>query len=323
MNKIKSVLFMAGILLALGFVFSCSTGSGGEQSYEYCIMANNTCLIGPFTASTCTGQLSNSCPNGSNPSVGGSSSSRTGIFSSSSVRGSSSSSVGSDNIANYRTVQIGDQVWMAENLNYNVSGSKCYGEGGKVWIDNDNYVTLSNAEIQANCTKYGRLYTWAMAMGIDAKYNEEVWWWGERNVKHQGICPNGWHIPNNADWYKLKNYVMDECLAECEYDQNQCIPGRPCGGCGCSEEKFLKAKMDWKEGSNGLDTYNFSALPGGVAIFEQPLYFYYGDVGFWWSASEHYDYSYHGTVAYLWDVSRIFDEYILKSYLLSVRCVKD
>jgi len=53
-----------------------------------------------------------------------------------------------NNIANCKKKQIGNQVWLAENLNIDVSGSQCY-----------------------DCDEYGRLYTWAMAMDIDEKYN--------------------------------------------------------------------------------------------------------------------------------------------------------
>jgi len=63
---------------ALAFTFSCSSNDSGEQSYNYCVMADDTCLAGPFTASTCKAQLSNSCPDGSTPIVGGSSSSKGG-----------------------------------------------------------------------------------------------------------------------------------------------------------------------------------------------------------------------------------------------------
>jgi uncharacterized protein (TIGR02145 family) len=73
-----------------------------------------------------------------------------------------------NDIANYKIKQIGDQVWMAENLDYNVSGSKCYNNKA------------------ANCTIYGRLYDWATAMTV---------------------CPSGWHIPSDAEWETLIHFI--------------------------------------------------------------------------------------------------------------------
>jgi len=74
----------------------------------------------------------------------------------------------------YRTVKIGSQTWMAENLNYNASGSKCY--------END----------PANCQIYGRLYNWATALRV---------------------CPRGWHLPIDMEWGMLMTTVGGSYVA--------------------------------------------------------------------------------------------------------------
>jgi len=73
----------------------------------------------------------------------------------------------------YKTVKIGEQIWMTENLNYNASGSEC---------GSDKYFP----DKVANCKKYGRLYNWKTA------------------VKS---CPKGWHLPDNEEWQKLMNFA--------------------------------------------------------------------------------------------------------------------
>jgi len=68
----------------------------------------------------------------------------------------------------YRKVTIGDQTWMAENLNYEMKGSLCY-----------------NKE-ESNCQKYGRLYNWSVA---------------------KSACPQGWHLPSDDEWTKLTKFA--------------------------------------------------------------------------------------------------------------------
>ena len=77
----------------------------------------------------------------------------------------------------YKTVTIGTQTWMAENLNYepgDVSGMGSYAWSG-----------CHNNEADS-CVKYGRLYTWSAAMNA---------------------CPYGWHLPSNAEWSILYEAV--------------------------------------------------------------------------------------------------------------------
>jgi len=68
----------------------------------------------------------------------------------------------------YKTVKIAEQIWMAENLNYEVGGSMCY--------DND----------PANCQTYGRLYDYETAIKA---------------------CPSGWHLPNTTEWQTLVDFA--------------------------------------------------------------------------------------------------------------------
>jgi uncharacterized protein (TIGR02145 family) len=68
----------------------------------------------------------------------------------------------------YNAVLIGSQTWAAENLNYNITGSRC------------------SSDNPANCEKYGRLYSWTAALTV---------------------CPYGWHLPTNEEWDELINFV--------------------------------------------------------------------------------------------------------------------
>jgi uncharacterized protein (TIGR02145 family) len=83
----------------------------------------------------------------------------------------------------YVYVKIGTQTWMAENLNYNASGSKCYGDN-------------SGGDSQNKCDTYGRLYNWNTAMN-NASSSTSV----PSGVK--GVCPSDWHLPSRAEWNVL------------------------------------------------------------------------------------------------------------------------
>jgi len=209
----------------------------------------------------------------------------------------------------YEYVLIGSQIWMAQNLKFQVPSyaGRCYGGTDGSYYDDD-------------CNAYGMLYDWATAMGVATKYNlEEL---GVSDVKHQGICPDGWHIPSNADWRTLMEFVNPDCSnsSSCPYAGTK-----------------LKAKNGWFSTSGvpeeGTDDYGFSALPGGSRL--PPWYWTNtfvgrgepeGDYsGCWWSASEK-----AGDDAYYFcivnDSETVYlgsGDYIDKTTGRSVRCLKD
>ena len=94
----------------------------------------------------------------------------------------------------YRIVTIGKQTWMAENLNYaTAEGSFCYNDSAKY------------------CEKYGRLYTWTVAVGksVDSCGS------GHNCVlpdRVRGVCPEGWHLPSEDEWDDLSTEVGEKML---------------------------------------------------------------------------------------------------------------
>ena len=199
----------------------------------------------------------------------------------------------------YKTVEIGEQVWFAENLNYDALGSVCY---------NNN---------SAYCVKYGRLYDWSTAMDLPASCNSSTCL-SQIQSKHKGICPNGWHIPSQAEWNALMSYVESN------------------SGCSNCAAVKLKATSGWSNyrpppnsvpGSDSYlceDTYGFSALPGGYSDWLSG-YGSIGEYGHWWSAKElqllQLQMAYHIQMGYLKD--NLVWDYTNKPFLRSVRCLQN
>jgi len=191
---------------------------------------------------------------------------------------SSNSNSASCEIEDYKTVVIGTQTWMAENLN--CGNGLCY--------DNS----------KANCSKYGKLYDWATAMALDSSCNK-VSCSDQVQPKHKGICPDGWHIPNDDEWTVLTDYAG-----------------------GSSEAgRYLKATRGWNNNGDGLDSHEFAALPGGLG-YSAELFQTEGNSGYWWSSSENNaGYAFYRGIYY--DNENVGRYYDKKSNLFSVRCIKD
>jgi uncharacterized protein (TIGR02145 family) len=188
----------------------------------------------------------------------------------------------------YNTVKIGEQVWMAENLNYEAEGSRCYGEGGKVFNpETENYdIILSNVEIQANCKKYGKLYDLETAMKA---------------------CPGGWHLSSNEEWNILTEVVGGNKTA------GKYLKGT--SGWNWNDE-------EGKSG-NGNDKFGFSALPGGFG-YSGGNFYGVGYDGEWWESSRSGGNSYNAYGEYMDHIyENVYPVYGSKDNFLSVRCVQD
>jgi uncharacterized protein (TIGR02145 family) len=202
----------------------------------------------------------------------------------------------------YKWVKIGTQTWMAENLNHAAEGSKCY---------DDN----TGGDSQGNCVIYGRLYTWTMAMAGMTSSNEIP-------SGKQGVCPENWHLPSDAEWDILVKYAdPDADLTIVGPDQNN-VAG-----------KKLKASHTWNNNPEhvGTDDFKFSALPGGSTSFSTSGSFYsILEGGYWWSATDCFP---NGMSGYACSRRMAYNfSYVFKNnnfpksslnYMLSVRCIKD
>jgi len=286
--KTTTRFLQAATLIAITLIFSCSSddsGGGNDPS--------NGSNVG---ISSSNGNSSSSAPSVT-PSSSSSQCNQTGI-----IKGPSVIHGGET----YESVVICDQTWLARNLNYEVEGSKCYGEDGRVSVDVE-LITISDSEIQANCDTYGRLYDWATAMALDKSCNKEECA-DQIQPKHRGICPSGWHIPSNEDWKKLWLFG------------------------GLTAGTKLKASNLWNSYSGvpaGTDDFGFSALPGGhgspVGIGSEVFYIMFlgiGSHGFWWSSTEDYNHMAYGMAMY-YDHESAGTGSLDKENLFSVRCVKD
>ena len=212
----------------------------------------------------------------------------------------------------YKTVKIGTQIWMAENLNYAYTGVPYrYERDNEVYTSDSTSWCYNN--VPANCTKYGRFYTWAAAMDSVGEWSTNDKGCGfdvvcSPTYPVRGVCPEGWHLPTVAEFKALFTAVGGTQDAKNEVLWN-------------NVGKMLKSISGWKSSGNGTDAYAFSALPAGIKYNDRNFSFE-GNLAYFWSSTE-YD-SYNAYYMYL--DGNDDDVYLgnrYKNYGYSVRCVKD
>lgn len=206
----------------------------------------------------------------------------------------------------YQAVKIGDQVWTVENLRttkYNDGTAIPYVEDSTAWLDltTPSYCYFNNMVNADSIRKFGALYNW---YAVDTKK----------------LAPAGWHVPTDAEWYVLENYLIAKGYNwDGTKDSNRIA-------------KSLSAKTDWypETGlavgtiSNDLTTNNksgFLALPGGSRSTNGNS-FAVGTSGLWWSSTE---YNTSGAVArnLYYDFGNLQWNSNYKSCGFSVRLIKD
>ncbi len=202
----------------------------------------------------------------------------------------------------YKTVKVGDQWWMAENLNY------AYYEHARA--DSSSFCYDDNPE---KCEKYGRLYWWVAAMDSAAVFSDNGKGCSANNkcsptYPVRGICPEGWHLPDAKEWKIFLSLVGDSIVDDYYI-------------------KFLKAGLylkfvgEWGYDYNyGLDSFGFTVRNSGYRYGSGT---YYDDEVCFWSSKE-YSSSYANYVMFSLFYSDAYLDYRgAKDYACSVRCLKD
>ena len=187
----------------------------------------------------------------------------------------------------YKTVRIGTQNWMAENLNY--EPPEMYYEG---------YESYCYEDSADSCKKYGRLYTWKAAM-YGSCFEDSDDEYCKPKYPAKGLCPKGWHIPTKAEWDILLKFVGGEVTAGL----------------------LLKANEGWKN-NTGMNAYGFSVIPAGLrtqsGAFSDPGL----SASFWTSTENTFNQAYSIYFTY-YSESAEMDGLKFKSNAYSARCIED
>ncbi len=204
----------------------------------------------------------------------------------------------------YKTVTIGTQTWMAENLKvtkYNDGAAIPNVTDATAWSELTTGALCDYENTPSNSETYGKLYNWYA-------------------VNTGKLCPTGWHVPSDAEWTTLENYLIANGY---NYDGTT------------TEDKIAKAMASssgWESyseaGTVGNNDYpekqnasGFTALPGGSRLSNGSFYLV-GYYGYWWSATEDNTFNaWYRVMDYLY--SDVISYYDNKELGFSVRCLRD
>lgn len=215
----------------------------------------------------------------------------------------------------YNAVKLGKQVWMASNLRTTHYADGTAIPAGNMMTDNGTDPHRYNPDDNSSTVgTYGYLYNWAAAM---KKGNSST----ANPSGVQGACPNGWHMPSDAEWKELTDYVSSQSKFQ--------------SGGTVNIAKALAATSGWDQSpvansvGNNQSSNNatgFSAVPAGECQ-QTPNYF--GACAYFWTATKYgngtgeNDLIAYNRVMRYYEATVTSDDYSFKRNGLSVRCVRD
>ncbi len=204
----------------------------------------------------------------------------------------------------YKWVQIGDQVWMAENLAYLPSVNPPSDESNVLpywYVYGYNGSDVNEAKAGARYATFGVLYNWPAALTA---------------------CPDGWHLPGDEEWEKLAQYIsiIKNSFGKYSEDDWSAVGGylKATGTLQDGDGQWLKKNSKFE----GTDDFGFSALPGGVR-YTGGNFSYIGDYGYWWSSTEYSDtHAWLRSLTYGYSIFYRYNNFE-KAFGFSIRCIKD
>ena len=187
----------------------------------------------------------------------------------------------------YNSVIIGTQEWMSDNLK---TTRYCNGDLISNITDNSQWSGLTsggwgyNNNTSSNNTIYGKLYNWYAV------------------ADSRNVCPCGWHVPSDAEWTILTDYLGGIQVA---------------GG----KMKLTGTTLWHSPNINATNSSGFSGQPGGFR-YDDGNFVFIGNSGFWWSSSENtIDSAYYRDLVY--NNGEVYRFNTNKHFGFSVRCLKD
>jgi uncharacterized protein (TIGR02145 family) len=218
----------------------------------------------------------------------------------------------------YRTITIGTQVWMVENLK-----TTRYRNGDLIGTTTPATLEIeseSTPEYQwaydgneSNVATHGRLYTWYVA------------------TDNRNVCPIGWHVPTDAEWTTLTDYLINNGYDYGNGYQRMDIAKSLASTTGWVADDSL-GSVGYDQASNNRT--GFTALPSGVRG-EDGIFYVLGHIGNWWSTTESEPAFMQGSTGINVNAPdglfrNIYHDYCYvnsygnnKKYGMSIRCLKD